>query len=104
MTKVEGSDSSDEGNNVSRPWKDKWDDPFTLSNTKQAANARMITPAFHNAKDTSLSDLEGESNYGTDSDWDGDDTEMDDFELRGHGEDDFEASTVGEKNAPMRIW
>ena len=76
----ETSDEEDEVNNVSKPWKAKWNtDPFTSNQC--STTLREVSPTIDNNVDG--------SNYDPDSDWDVSDAEVDIVE--DHGEDAFEA-------------
>jgi len=94
----EDDDNDVDEQNVSRPWKAKWDDdPF--ANNGNAANGtrmRMVSPRVSPA---TFDSMDG-SNYDPDSDWDVDDTEVEFGSL----EEAFDASPTEKGKAPLRIW
>ena len=96
--------ASDDGDNdytISRPWKEKWADPYANNKdgAKNRSSPRVVSPITFQAFES-----DG-SNYDPDSDWDVDDVEeVQDF---GCPEEAFEDSTMAKKArgcGPMRIW
>jgi len=95
------SDNEDDGDdeheqNVSRPWKGKWDsDPFANRYIK-SSRMRAVSPI---SSPTAFESVDS-SNYDPDSDWDVDDTEVD---FSGSVEESFVASPTNKGNNPQRI-
>jgi hypothetical protein len=94
--------SDDEGHDytISRPWKEKWADPYANNKdgAKNRSSPRVVSPITFQAFES-----DG-SNYDPDSDWDVDDVEeVQDF---GCPEEAFEDSTSKKARGcgPMRIW
>ena len=100
---ISDDEESDDDNKVSKPWKDKWEEP--KFGAQPPSPLRFITPAMTVDTDTTLSKVETldrvekTSNYDPDSDWEVSDTEVEDYAAGGD-----DAFGTKKKAKSLRIW
>ncbi|KAL9185753.1 hypothetical protein ACHAXT_003530 [Thalassiosira profunda] len=95
---VSDDEGYDDDRNVARPWNDNWSDPYSGETKGGNRRLRMVSPTFRGSNDAELTDG---SNYDPDSDWDVDDTEMEDFGPPG---EEFDAARATRDSEALRIW